>query len=280
MTPIAAIGANEPLETSDAPPVTVKNLTILVDSTSMPCPPVLEANPVMTALAPPPIPSASAAEEVAETRHAPPPDDDPPAGDIPLRPKTPPPPPRGGNKYNVLPLNDFCMNNTLGNGVCVGDYGYRYYDPVTGRWPSRDPIGERGGINLYSFLGNDVVNRWDYLGEIAWVCSALWDYFVTFGRDNNFHEVPPDTRFANGYGVAETEDDATKLAIQNARTYAEIGRASLYARYISLSSSEPDNDRFPAGSGIGKNAHSIKCVCYEDKDVPESYEPGEFAIHF
>ena len=22
-------------------------------------------------------------------------------------------------------------------------YGYRYYDPVTGRWPSRDPIGER-----------------------------------------------------------------------------------------------------------------------------------------
>jgi hypothetical protein len=23
-----------------------------------------------------------------------------------------------------------------------------YYDPVTGRWPSRDPIGERGGVNL------------------------------------------------------------------------------------------------------------------------------------
>ena len=24
-------------------------------------------------------------------------------------------------------------------------YGYRYYDPATGRWPSRDPIGEVGG---------------------------------------------------------------------------------------------------------------------------------------
>jgi len=24
-------------------------------------------------------------------------------------------------------------------------YGYRYYDPATGRWPSRDPIGEMGG---------------------------------------------------------------------------------------------------------------------------------------
>jgi len=31
-------------------------------------------------------------------------------------------------------------------------------------WPSRDPIGERGGLNLYGFVGNDGVNKWDYLG--------------------------------------------------------------------------------------------------------------------
>jgi RHS repeat-associated protein len=43
-------------------------------------------------------------------------------------------------------------------------YGYRFYDPATGRWPSRDPIGEGGGINLYGFVGNDGVNQWDYLG--------------------------------------------------------------------------------------------------------------------
>jgi len=43
-------------------------------------------------------------------------------------------------------------------------YGYRYYDPVTGRWPSRDPIEESGGINLYGFVSNDGVNAWDYLG--------------------------------------------------------------------------------------------------------------------
>jgi RHS repeat-associated protein len=43
-------------------------------------------------------------------------------------------------------------------------YGYRYYDPVTGRWPSRDPIGERGGLNLYGMVGNDGVGMWDYLG--------------------------------------------------------------------------------------------------------------------
>ena len=44
-------------------------------------------------------------------------------------------------------------------------YGYRYYDPVTGRWPSRDPIEEAGGVNLYGFNGNDALSRWDYLGQ-------------------------------------------------------------------------------------------------------------------
>ena len=43
-------------------------------------------------------------------------------------------------------------------------YGYRYYDPLTGRWPSRDPIGERGESNLYSILRNNALNKADYLG--------------------------------------------------------------------------------------------------------------------
>ncbi len=43
-------------------------------------------------------------------------------------------------------------------------YGYRYYDPMTGRWPSRDPIGEEGGTNMYGLLGNNAKNRIDVLG--------------------------------------------------------------------------------------------------------------------
>jgi len=48
----------------------------------------------------------------------------------------------------------------------VTHYGYRYYDPLTGRWPSRDPIEEEGGINLYGFVGNDGMNYTDYRGLI------------------------------------------------------------------------------------------------------------------
>ena len=43
-------------------------------------------------------------------------------------------------------------------------YGYRFYSPRTGRWISRDPIQEDGGLNLYGFVGNDPVNSIDYLG--------------------------------------------------------------------------------------------------------------------
>jgi len=31
-------------------------------------------------------------------------------------------------------------------------------------WPNRDPIGERGGLNLYGFVRNQVVNTFDFLG--------------------------------------------------------------------------------------------------------------------
>jgi hypothetical protein len=50
------------------------------------------------------------------------------------------------------------------NAVHVADYLYRYYDPLTGRWPSRDPIEERGGVNLYGFVGNDGIRMVDILG--------------------------------------------------------------------------------------------------------------------
>jgi len=46
-------------------------------------------------------------------------------------------------------------------------YGFRYYNPSTGRWLSRDPIEERGGRNLYGFVENNPVNRWDVLGRIS-----------------------------------------------------------------------------------------------------------------
>ncbi|MEI7731574.1 MAG: RHS repeat-associated core domain-containing protein [Verrucomicrobiota bacterium] len=45
-------------------------------------------------------------------------------------------------------------------------YGYRYFKD--GRWISRDPIEEEGGINLYGFIGNNPVTHIDWLGLDFW----------------------------------------------------------------------------------------------------------------
>ncbi len=42
-----------------------------------------------------------------------------------------------------------------------------FYNPSTGRWLSRDPIEERGGINLYGFVENSPVDLTDRLGLLV-----------------------------------------------------------------------------------------------------------------
>ena len=47
---------------------------------------------------------------------------------------------------------------------------YRAYESNAGRWLSRDPIGENGGINIFGYVRNNPVNSIDYLGlEGLWV---------------------------------------------------------------------------------------------------------------
>jgi RHS repeat-associated protein len=44
-------------------------------------------------------------------------------------------------------------------------YLYRFYEPNSQRWLNRDPIGERGGINLYRFVRNDPSSTKDRFGH-------------------------------------------------------------------------------------------------------------------
>jgi RHS repeat-associated protein len=43
-------------------------------------------------------------------------------------------------------------------------YGYRYYNASTGRWISRDPVGEAGGMNTYDFVNNDALTHIELTG--------------------------------------------------------------------------------------------------------------------
>ena len=44
----------------------------------------------------------------------------------------------------------------------------RWYDPETGRWLSKDPIGLSGGLNLYAFCGNSPILHADPCGASWW----------------------------------------------------------------------------------------------------------------
>ncbi len=48
-------------------------------------------------------------------------------------------------------------------------YGYRYYSPSLGRWISRDPKGEEGGDNLFSFVENATMIAIDPFGLKRWL---------------------------------------------------------------------------------------------------------------
>jgi len=56
------------------------------------------------------------------------------------------------------------------NETGIVHYEKRPYSPSLDRWLSRDPIAERGGLNLYGTMGNDSINRIDYLGY----APVLW----------------------------------------------------------------------------------------------------------
>jgi RHS repeat-associated protein len=78
-------------------------------------------------------------------------------------------------------------------------YGYRYYNPTTGRWPNRDPIEEKGGNNLYNFTANDPLDYIDTDGRFTGMkCSMCGRWYQGFhrcagpppGGGPGYHDIP------------------------------------------------------------------------------------------
>lgn len=74
-------------------------------------------------------------------------------------------------RYDYAPFGQAAFAGSLaspvqwGSEVCDEEtglvyYNYRYYNPQDGRWLSRDPGGEQGGLNLYAFTANRMLSDW------------------------------------------------------------------------------------------------------------------------
>ena len=55
------------------------------------------------------------------------------------------------------------------------NFRMRWYDSVTGRWLSKDPIGLSGGMNLYAFCGNNSLSFTDVMGLEPSFLGQLWN---------------------------------------------------------------------------------------------------------
>jgi RHS repeat-associated protein len=75
-----------------------------------------------------------------------------------------PHPQKTGNPSNLLSFSGLRHRTRRARRSGVTYYAYRWYGPLTGRWPSRDPIQEQGGVSLYGFVLNDGINWVDLLG--------------------------------------------------------------------------------------------------------------------
>jgi RHS repeat-associated protein len=66
----------------------------------------------------------------------------------------------------VSPTNRLANTRELDGSLGLYNHGFRYYDPVVGRYIARDPAGYADGLHLYLYVHNNPVTGVDILGLI------------------------------------------------------------------------------------------------------------------
>lgn len=128
-----------------------------------------------------------------------------------------------------------------------------YYSPNVGRWTARDPLEEKGGVNLHAFCENDPVNSCDILGLKRWVMI----YYSALGqpefrraaetakrgveRQSGFDPkcdqvlmkgVTSADDFTTAWAVAARETDGSdpNLKVREAHLFTHSGPGKIYMR--------------------------------------------------
>jgi RHS repeat-associated protein len=60
-----------------------------------------------------------------------------------------------------------CTRKSVARRLRLQERGARFYSAILARWINRDPIGERGGRNLYTFVKNEPAAHTDGLGQMG-----------------------------------------------------------------------------------------------------------------
>ena len=95
-------------------------------------------------------------------------------------------------------------------------YGFRFYVPPLGRFANRDPIGEQGGNNIYVFVGNEPVDRFDRFGLLGadpstYQLTFTTDKLIGFDPVTSFGWPHPTYYHMSGTGNHDDYTQETKL---------------------------------------------------------------------
>jgi len=116
-------------------------------------------------------------------------------------------------------------------------FGYRDYDPYTGKWIAKDPIGFAGGdSNLYGYVLGDPVNLVDPSGLVdenfvplyhsgektSWVSGFLINYHSLFYSNSDAYTILAHGIHGNAPKVYLNLDDVVKRAKKSGKKYIEL----------------------------------------------------------
>ena len=119
---------------------------------------------------------------------------------------------RTGAMANAFPHGHSTKYTDFETGII--DYGLRPYAPHLRVWMTRDPAGERAGVNLYEYLMNNAVTYIDGLGDVTVKVVTM--------RENNLWE-----RIRSGEKFSEVEvknvmDIAIHLMGKNSKDWGNL----------------------------------------------------------
>ena len=118
-------------------------------------------------------------------------------------------------------------------------YGYRYYDPVTGRWPSRDPLGEMGHETVKLHLDHEEFTYQQELkADLAFYSSTLTSRLNQakqgkLSKDevidliDDFEYVQEVEIYLNSYGLSGMHSNFAELLSEGPSLYAFVGNDAL-----------------------------------------------------
>jgi len=144
----------------------------------------------------------------------------------------------------------------------TGLYNFRarWYDPQTGRWLSKDPIGISGGLNQYVFVGNNPVNFVDPHGEFAIEAHQYWMDVAVAGQNRggvagNLQTAGASvmTSFIDFWGTRTLQGNAERsgVAAGEGRTAVAIGYGSLAVGQVAL-------EAFAVGGAMESAKYSMR----------------------